>query len=60
MRVEGFVNAVDCAYLKSYAIEHFSDLLEREKLNRFDNLFNQGDEFDIKLGTRKHRAMVID
>jgi len=54
------VNAVDYAYLKSYAIEHFSDLLEREKLNRFDNLFNQGDEFDIKLGTRKHRAMVID
>ena len=59
-RKYGFLNACDSDYLKSYAIEHLTDLFEREKQNCFENLFNHGDEFGLKFGTRKHRMYFID
>ena len=54
------MNSCDSEYLKSYAIEHLTDLFEREKHNCFENLFNHGDEFGLKFGTRKHRMYFID
>jgi len=59
-RPDGFLNQADQKYLRNYAIEHFTELLTREKLNRFDMLFDQGEEFEIKFGTRQHRAIIID
>ena len=51
---------MDYDFLKNYAVEHLTELLDREQLNRYDNLFDQGEEFSIKLGSRRQRAMVID
>ena len=57
---DGFLNKCDADYLKSYAIEHLTDLFEREKPNCFENLFDYGEEFQLKFGCRKHRMYFID
>lgn len=55
MREDGFINNIDYIYLKSYAIEHLVDLLDREKFNRYDELMNKQTEI-----TRVGRAKIID
>lgn len=58
--MDALLNQTDYMYLKTYAIENFTDMLVREKFNRFNNLFDQGEELAIKLGSRKQRALLID
>lgn len=55
VRYEGFINQQDSFYLNSYAVENMIDLVSRENLNRFDNLFDN--QTEIK---RTGRAKVID
>jgi len=55
LRSDGFINLQDSVYLDSYAVENMIDLVDREKLNQFDNLYAQ--QTEIK---RTGRAKVID
>lgn len=55
VRHEGFVNQQDTYYLNSYSVENMIDLISREDLNRFDNLFQK--QTEIK---RTGRAKIID
>lgn len=41
VRHEGFINQQDCYYLNSYAVENIIDLVSRENLNKFNNLFGK-------------------
>ena len=59
-RQDGYLNPCDFQYLSSYAIEHVTDLFSREMFNHYENLMNHGDEFEIKFGSRKTRAYLID
>jgi hypothetical protein len=59
-RPEGYLNQSDFLYLSSYAIEHVTDLFSREMPNHYENLMNYGDDFEIKFGSRKSRAYLID
>jgi hypothetical protein len=38
-RMEGFVNQQDTYYLNSYSVENMIDLVGREDLNKYENLF---------------------
>jgi len=55
LREDGFINNIDYMYLKSYAVEHLVDLLDREKFNRYDALMHKQTEI-----TRVGRAKIID
>lgn len=59
-RSDGYLNPTDLGYLTNYAVEHAADLFAREIPNHFENLMNYGEEFNIKFGTRKYRAYLID
>lgn len=59
-RQDGYLNECDFLYLSSYAIEHITDLFSREIPNHYEDLMNYGDEFEIKFGSRKSRAYLID
>lgn len=67
-RAEGFVNPVDHAFVKHYAIEQMQDLLKLERANRLDYLFDVSKhcseevcaEFDFKYGDKRQRAHLVD
>ena len=60
MRPDGFLNQCDQKFLRNYAIETFLGLVDREDENRFDKLFDLGNEYEIKYGNIKQRAYMID
>ena len=59
-RPDGFLNQGDQSFLRNYAIEMFLGLVDREDDNQYAHLFDLGDEFEFKYGTRKQRAYMVD
>jgi hypothetical protein len=43
---------MDQKYIKNYALENLFELFGREDLNRYDNLFNNGEDYELKFGSR--------
>ena len=60
VRMEGYMNQLDSKIMKMYDQEMLMDLLNRERLNQFQNHLNVSFEFECKFASRKYRAFLVD
>lgn len=59
-RVSGFLKAEDYAYMRSYGIELFSEILSRELINVREGYMDYANEYQFVYGCSMYRGRVID
>lgn len=59
-RHDGFMSIQDQNYLRSYGIDQFVELINREKINVIKNHMEYGDDYEFLFGNSMMRAYVIN